>query len=460
MAFTRGDSYTRDHIHAELGGETVSCLPQQGGRIVCGCFSPESNPEASYEILVGGMDEEGGEGPVLRTAKTLSRQEGPIPVFLKQATNSWLLDGHFRVKGVVEGRDNIERKQRRANRGSPALSMMSEARRPGSFWVCARWPFSGRFGRTCIRKSNETKDLRRRIGDLRSSRVRENPNRTDVVLALLMEPVEVGHDTYLLTWNPRNWAWDDLEEMVNRTAEGRPVEDQWSCGNTKRIRMGDRLFLLRQGVEPRGIVAAGWATSAVYEGPHWDRERREKDDTALRVDLRFDRILNPEVDEILPLDKLQDGSLASVNWATPASGIQIRQGADELERLWAELVGFYESLGSGAEAVGAVEGELRVALTRHRARESWLRDVKIAEAKSANAGRLPCEVCGFDFLEAYGEIGRDYAQIHHLKPLGGRASPSLTRLDDLAVVCANCHVMIHRGGEIRSLSDLLARHPS
>jgi hypothetical protein len=29
-----------------------------------------------------------------------------------------------------------------------------------------------------------------------------------------------------------------------------------------------RLFLLSQGVEPRGILAAGWATSETYEGPH------------------------------------------------------------------------------------------------------------------------------------------------------------------------------------------------
>ena len=246
--------------------------------------------------------------------------------------------------------------------------------------------------------------------------------------------------------------------MVTRSAEGRPVEDHWSCGNTKRIRSGDRLFLMRQGEEPRGIVAAGWATSTAYAGKQWDRERRERGDTALRVDLRFDRILNPEIDEILPLDKLQSGPLASVNWATPASGIQIRQGADELERLWAKLVGFYESVGTGVESIGAVEREARVALTRNRARERWLRDQKIAQVKSAKNGRLPCEVCGFDFLEAYGEIGRDYAQVHHMKPLGDRAKPSLTRLDDLAVVCANCHVMAHRGGEVRSLAGLLLRH--
>jgi 5-methylcytosine-specific restriction protein A len=326
----------------------------------------------------------------------LARQDGSIPVFLKRAANQWMYDGRYRAKGLIEERDYIERKQRRAGR-------------------------------------------------------------SDVVLALLLEPAEVAYDTYLLTWNPRNWPWNDLEEMVELTAEGRPVDDHWSCGNTKRIRTGDRLFLLRQGEEPRGIMAAGWATSETYEGPHWDEARRERGENALRVNLRYERILNPEVDEILTLDRLQSGPLASVNWATPASGIQIKQGIDDLERLWGELVGLYGGVLVGVEDAGALEGELRMALCRHRARERSLRDEKIAQAKAAHDGRLPCEVCGFDFLEVYGDIGRDYAQVHHLKPLGDRTKPSLTRLDELAIVCANCHAMAHRGGQVRPLEGLLAQ---
>ena len=96
------------------------------------------------------------------------------------------------------------------------------------------------------------------------------------------------------------------------------------------------------------------------------------------------------------MEKLQDGPLGSVNWSTPASGIQIRQGVEDLERLWAQLVGAYQPVGD--EAVGALEGELLVALSRHRARERWLRDEKIAEVKKANGGRLPCQACAVRFL--------------------------------------------------------------
>jgi hypothetical protein len=163
--------------------------------------------------------------------------------------------------------------------------------------------------------------------------------------------------------------------------------------------------------------------------------------------------LNPDYDEILPLEKLQFGPLASVNWSTPASGIQIRQGIQGLERLWAEHVGVYGTFVD--DESGALEGELCVALSRHRARERWLRDEKIAEVKKANGGRLPCEACGFDFFDVYGEIGRDYAQVHHLKPLSDRTKPSLTKLSELAVVCANCHIMIHRRGEVRPLGTLV-----
>lgn len=152
------------------------------------------------------------------------------------------------------------------------------------------------------------------------------------------------------------------------------------------------------------------------------------------------------------MEKLHDGPLGSVNWFTPASGIQIRQGVEELERLWATLVGLYQPIGD--EEPGALEGELRVALSRHRARKRWLRDEKIAQVKGANGGRLPCQTCGFDFFEVYGEIGRDYAQVHHLKPLSDRTKPSLTKLSDLAVLCANCHVMVHRGGQVRALDIL------
>ncbi|MFC1474784.1 HNH endonuclease [bacterium] len=61
-----------------------------------------------------------------------------------------------------------------------------------------------------------------------------------------------------------------------------------------------------------------------------------------------------------------------------------------------------------------------------------------------NDGVLKCEVCDFVFEEYYGEIGKDYIECHHVIPLSESDNNRTTNLDDLSIVCANCHRMIHR----------------
>ena len=59
---------------------------------------------------------------------------------------------------------------------------------------------------------------------------------------------------------------------------------------------------------------------------------------------------------------------------------------------------------------------------------------------------LTCQACGFNFEEIYGTTGKDYIEAHHLTPLsqlkGKRVA--LDAKQDFAVLCANCHRMIHR----------------
>jgi hypothetical protein len=104
------------------------------------------------------------------------------------------------------------------------------------------------------------------------------------------------------------------------------------------------------------------------------------------------------------------------------------------------------------------EGKRRPRFIVHRRREAAARRAKIAQALEANGGRLICEVpnCGFDFAKQYGALGKGYAQVHHRLPLGKASHDGQkTKLEDLAIVCANCHAMIHVGGECRSLAGLI-----
>ena len=61
-----------------------------------------------------------------------------------------------------------------------------------------------------------------------------------------------------------------------------------------------------------------------------------------------------------------------------------------------------------------------------------------------STGALKCEACDFDFATVYGEAGRNFAECHHIVPLAKLPGKTAVRLSDLAILCANCHRMIHR----------------
>jgi 5-methylcytosine-specific restriction protein A len=58
-------------------------------------------------------------------------------------------------------------------------------------------------------------------------------------------------------------------------------------------------------------------------------------------------------------------------------------------------------------------------------------------------GALRCEACGFDFKECYGERGNGFVECHHTRPFNELPERHKTRISDLALLCSNCHRMIH-----------------
>lgn len=206
-------------------------------------------------------------------------------------------------------------------------------------------------------------------------------------------------------------------------------------------------------------MGSGWVSEPPKLTTHWNEEKAKAGEQNLSIICEWERIINPETDSPLPLSQLQQGSLGQVHWTPQSSGVLIpAEIAGELEHIWAKYIGA-SSLGNVFvdDEITAFEGEERIALVRHRKREQKLRDAKLKQAQQKNQGRLICEVpgCNFDFEKIYGELGKDFAHVHHLKPLADRESPSETSLDDLAVVCTNCHSMIHRGGKCRALGELI-----
>jgi hypothetical protein len=103
------------------------------------------------------------------------------------------------------------------------------------------------------------------------------------------------------------------------------------------------------------------------------------------------------------------------------------------------------------------EGQRSSFQASRRQRAQGLVDEKKKQAKRRSGGALRCEACLFDFLEAYGTLGEDFCEVHHLTPLSRHESTTDTSLDELAILCSNCHRMIHRREPILTVMEL-AKH--
>lgn len=98
----------------------------------------------------------------------------------------------------------------------------------------------------------------------------------------------------------------------------------------------------------------------------------------------------------------------------------------------------------------ALEGRAYLVEHLKKERSRGLRDAKRKEVLQ-RTGRLACEVCGFDAREKYPWLALDFAEVHHTRPLSASTRTRKTRLEDLAILCANCHRMIHRTSPILSV---------
>jgi len=97
---------------------------------------------------------------------------------------------------------------------------------------------------------------------------------------------------------------------------------------------------------------------------------------------------------------------------------------------------------------------------RHRIRE---RNAAVVKARKdayriATNGRMPCEVCTTSFVD---DFGFEYLEAHHKMPLSMLNGEIETKLEDLALLCANCHRAIHRiknnAGAILSVEEFKMR---
>jgi hypothetical protein len=92
--------------------------------------------------------------------------------------------------------------------------------------------------------------------------------------------------------------------------------------------------------------------------------------------------------------------------------------------------------------------------TRRISVNAYERSDSARNACIAHFGYL-CSVCGFDFAATYGEIGREFIQVHHLKDLASIGEGyEVDPVNDLLPVCPNCHAMLHTERPAMSIAKL------
>lgn len=64
-----------------------------------------------------------------------------------------------------------------------------------------------------------------------------------------------------------------------------------------------------------------------------------------------------------------------------------------------------------------------------------------------------CQVCGLNFEEAYGELGKEFIEVHHLHPVS-QGECKVNPIEDLVPLCSNCHSMIHRMDDVSDWKGL------
>jgi predicted HNH restriction endonuclease len=89
--------------------------------------------------------------------------------------------------------------------------------------------------------------------------------------------------------------------------------------------------------------------------------------------------------------------------------------------------------------------EGRDAYRLHRTRERNSKVITVAKRTRAQADPLlRCEICGFSFIETYGQLGQGFIEAHHTIPISQLSGEIATKAKDIALVCSNCHRMLHK----------------
>jgi hypothetical protein len=182
---------------------------------------------------------------------------------------------------------------------------------------------------------------------------------------------------FLLIWSPKKWPWPELPDVAKRVAAGEAVTDVWGCGFSRSILPGDRVFIHRVTLEPKGVFASGYVTRAPYEVPDATKKRGYR----LCIDFVYDYLVDAHHEVVISRDELRQHPFSVQTWDAQTSGISIKPIAEgALEKRWLERTG------KRPRPAVAPQADEPAKSTKEQATQAW------SEANKAAAGKRAARV--------------------------------------------------------------------
>ena len=272
----------------------------------------------------------------------------------------------------------------------------------------------------------------------------------------------------------RHNAVEAVEEALGELGAGLQVEGSAGAGNwaavpwisvfdpviTTSATHGYYVVYLFHVNEPIVYLSLNQGTTSVRE----EFGARAREILQDRADLIRKRVA--EFAEILPIEKIELGSDARLpgdyaaghslgafySLDTLPDETRLRSDLQTIVRAYRALI--YRG-GIDAEAESqtdiadefAIPPQTSITETRKYAYHRKVERNRTAArfAKKFHGNR--CQACNLDFAERYGDIGKGFIEAHHLRPIATLEEGMPVKYDvaaDFAVLCSNCHRMIHR----------------
>lgn len=254
----------------------------------------------------------------------------------------------------------------------------------------------------------------------------------------------------ILGWDPARWNRWNYAAVVEQVAETGLHLEPWNVGRA--VAAGTDVWLLILGDHGPGLIGHGAVLSQQQEPteePGQPEPGTAPDRGGFTLQVAFDALL-PLGDQV-PAGLLQE-AMPDVAWDTAnVDGVDLGPGdAPAIRAVWTAY-----GPAQGTDPTQPVPGTYpdkaiaRVAVNRYE------RDPEARRVCIAHRG-INCAACGFSFEMAYGEIGADFIQVHHVVPASQLGTGYvLDPITDLVPLCANCHAMAHHGvGSPRTEAEL------